>query len=102
MGSDIGSTDDPQALPFWQSSDVLGFSDYQRLFMYLEQANEEEVEAVQHAKELTERLKSEEYRTDQIVAGKYRPAWREGQSKENMPPQEADSAGVDMVPLQDM
>merc|ERR550537_2131826 len=54
VASDIGSTDDPDALTFWQSSDVLGFSDYQRLFMFLEQANEEEVEAVQHAKELTE------------------------------------------------
>merc|ERR1719191_2195819 len=37
VAGDIGSTDDPDAMPFWQSSDVLGFSDYSRLFMYLEQ-----------------------------------------------------------------
>ena len=41
----MGSTDDPQALAFWQSSDVLGFSDYQRLFMFLEQADSAEQEA---------------------------------------------------------
>ena len=47
VAADVGSTDDPQALAFWQSSDVLGFSDYQRLFMFLEQADSEEQEARQ-------------------------------------------------------
>ena len=45
VAADVGSTDDPQALAFWQSSDVLGFSDYQRLFMFLEHADAAEKEA---------------------------------------------------------
>lgn len=45
VAADVGSTDDPQALAFWQSSDVLGFSDYQRLFMFLEHADTPEQEA---------------------------------------------------------
>ena len=45
VAADVGSTDDPQALAFWQSSDVLGFSDYQRLFMFLEHADAAEQEA---------------------------------------------------------
>ena len=45
VAADVGSTDDPQALAFWQSSDVLGFSDYQRLFMFLEHADTAEQEA---------------------------------------------------------
>merc|ERR1719271_296479 len=55
VAADIGSTDDPDAMPFWQSSDVLGFSDYQRLFMYLEQVQKgEEEEAERKAKAITE------------------------------------------------
>merc|ERR550537_51611 len=38
VAGDVGGTDDPQALAFWQGSDVLGFSDYEKLFTYLEQA----------------------------------------------------------------
>lgn len=45
VAADVGSTDDPQALAFWQSSDVLGFSDYQRLFMFLEHGDAAEQEA---------------------------------------------------------
>ncbi|CAE7571809.1 CHR24 [Symbiodinium natans] len=79
-----GSTDDPQALAFWQSSDVLGFSDYQRLFMFLEQTDSEEQEAVEQARELAAKLKSEEYVKDQVVQGK----WRGDRfAKENVSPQ---------------
>mmetsp|Transcript_11971 Transcript_11971/g.28593 ORF Transcript_11971/g.28593 Transcript_11971/m.28593 type:complete len:961 (-) Transcript_11971:198-3080(-) len=85
VAADVGSTDDPQALAFWQSSDVLGFSDYQRLFMFLEQADSEEQEAVEQAKELAAKLKSEEYVKDQVVQGK----WRGDRfaAKENVSPQ---------------
>lgn len=85
VAADVGSTDDPQALAFWQSSDVLGFSDYQRLFMFLEHADAAEQEAVEQAKELAARLKSEEYVKDQVIQGK----WRGDRSaaKENLPPQ---------------
>ncbi|CAK9005803.1 unnamed protein product [Durusdinium trenchii] len=55
VAADVGSTDDPQALAFWQSSDVLGFSDYQRLFMFLEHADTPEQEAAEQAKELAAR-----------------------------------------------
>merc|ERR1712139_35245 len=56
VANDVGSTEDPEATPFWQSSDVMGFSDYQRLFMYLEQAQKAEEEAEAHAKDLAEKL----------------------------------------------
>merc|ERR1719414_1446508 len=84
VAGDIGSTDDPQAVPFWQSSDVLGFSDYQRLFMFLEQANMDEAEAVQRAKALTARLTSEEYVKDQVVENKWRKHLRDAQSSESL------------------
>mmetsp|Transcript_1644 Transcript_1644/g.3282 ORF Transcript_1644/g.3282 Transcript_1644/m.3282 type:complete len:831 (-) Transcript_1644:168-2660(-) len=98
VASDIGSTDDPQALPFWQSSDVLGFSDYQRLFMFLEQSGKKEDQkgdAVMQAETLTKRLKSEEYMKDQVVDGKWRAHWREVQSKENL------ANEAETLPLQD-
>jgi len=92
VAEDVGSTDDPEAMQFWQSSDVLGFSDYQRLFMYLEQAQKAEEEAEQKAKEITENLRKEEYVKNQVQTGKLRKcAW-----KENMSPQDADA-----VPLAD-
>lgn len=93
VAGDIGSTDDPQALPFWQSSDVLGFSDYQRLFMYLEQYQGGEEEVKKTAKDLVESLRNEDYVKDQVVDGKWRPNARE---KENSNPQNGD-----MVPLPD-
>lgn len=83
---DIGSTDDPQAFQFWQSSDVLGFSDYNRLFMYLEQSNWEEEEAEEKAKEFVARLTSEEYERDQVLEGKWRK-WGNDSAKENCSPQ---------------
>mmetsp|Transcript_120837 Transcript_120837/g.188763 ORF Transcript_120837/g.188763 Transcript_120837/m.188763 type:complete len:1127 (-) Transcript_120837:97-3477(-) len=85
VADDIGSTDDADAMPFWQSSDVLGFSDYQRLFMYLEQtqkAEEEEVE--KKAKDFVQKLRSEEYVADQVIEGK----WRSTANKENISTQE--------------
>lgn len=86
VSQDIGAVDDPEALLFWQSSDVLGFSDYQRLFMFLEQADNDDVEAVeQDAKALTERLVNEKYLAGQVVEGKWKSPWREG-CKENQPP----------------
>jgi len=71
VANDIGSTDDPQALPFWQSSDVLGFSDYQRLFMFLEQTGQGEEEAQNKAQALVARLRNEEYVKDQVLDGKF-------------------------------
>lgn len=95
VAGDIGSTDDPLALPFWQSSDVLGFSDYQRLFMFLEQANNEDMEVVQKAKAMTARLKSEDYLQDQVVEGKWRA--RDAQAKENVSPQQAETAAASLL-----
>eukprot|EP00933_Yihiella_yeosuensis_P062594 TRINITY_DN6558_c0_g2_i1.p1 TRINITY_DN6558_c0_g2~~TRINITY_DN6558_c0_g2_i1.p1 ORF type:complete len:729 (-),score=161.63 TRINITY_DN6558_c0_g2_i1:160-2145(-) len=97
VANDIGSTDDPSALAFWQSTDVLGFSDYQRLFMFLEQADKEELEAVEQAKKLSARLKDEEYVRDQVVQGKHRA--RDLSSKENLSPQEA--AQAEPMPITD-
>lgn len=93
VAADVGSTDDPQALAFWQSSDVLGFSDYQRLFMFLEHADTPEQEAAEQAKELAARLKNEEYVKDQVLQGK----WRGDRfaAKENMSPQ------IEPAPLHD-
>merc|ERR1719326_235360 len=81
VANDIGSTDDPDAMLFWQSSDVLGFSDYQRLFMYLEQAQNK-------AKEMAAKLLNEDYRKDQVVDKK----WRANTWKENQNPQVQDAA----------
>jgi len=101
VAGDIGSTDDPQALPFWQSSDVLGFSDYQRLFMFLEQGNMAEDDAVRKAKVLAEQLTSEEYLKDQVVEGRWRATQREGQQpKANLSPKQPEAAEV--LPLQDV
>jgi hypothetical protein len=99
VAGDIGSTDDPQALPFWQSSDVLGFSDYSRLFSFLEQAKREDEDSVVHAKQKLDLLKNEEYVKDQVVENKFRKFYRDV-SKENMSPQEAASVS-DVAPLQD-
>jgi len=78
VAGDIGSTDDPEATPFWQSSDVLGFSDYSRLFMYLEQAQKAEEEAETRAKEFSKKLRDEEYKKDQVVEGKWRAnSWKD-------------------------
>jgi len=81
VAGDIGSTDDPQALPFWQSSDVLGFSDYQRLFMFLEQAHCEEDKARQQAEALAAKLREEEYVKDQVVEGRWRVSQREAKDE---------------------
>jgi len=98
VAADVGSTDDPEATAFWQSQDVLGFSDYQRLFMFLEQAEKEDGEQCgEHAKALSAKLRSEEYVQNQVVDGKLQR--RVGEFKENMSPQEA--AAPDMMPLQD-
>lgn len=83
VAHDIGSTDDPDAMPFWQSSDVLGFSDYQRLFMYLEQAQKGDAASSDKASQMVEKLTNEEYRKDQIVDNKYRAS----AFKENSNPQ---------------
>jgi len=72
VAGDVGSTDDPAALPFWQSSDVLGFSDYHRLFMFLERAEQNEEEAAQCARDFAELLRREEYLKNQVVEGKWR------------------------------
>jgi len=93
VAADVGETDDPDALTFWQSSDVLGFSDYQRLFMFLEQVDkddEQQDEAEGQAKELAARLTGEEYVKQQVLTGK----WKR-HAKENQSPQDAES-----MPLQ--
>jgi len=93
VAGDIGSTDDPDAMPFWQSSDVLGFSDYSRLFMYLEQIQKGEEEAESCAKEMTDKLRSEEYRKGQVVEGKFARTWKETkENTENENPQVQDAA----------
>jgi len=90
VANDVGGTDDPQASAFWQSSDVLGFSDYQRLFMYLERAAQGKAEAGEKAKALAARLTDEEYIKDQVVAGRYNKSHiRDEQAKENTPPEQA-------------
>jgi superfamily II DNA or RNA helicase len=84
VAGDIGSTEDPDAMPFWQSSDVLGFSDYQRLFMYLEKVEKAEEDTESQAKEMADKLRSEEYKKDQVVEGKYRAnAWKQ-ENQENV------------------
>jgi len=98
VANDIGSTDDPTALPFWQSSDVLGFSDYQRLFMFLEQTGGGEEEAQSKARALAARLRDEEYVKDQVLEGKWRASQRDAAgAKENRPPEVKE----EMVPMQD-
>eukprot|EP00928_Gymnodinium_smaydae_P033867 TRINITY_DN2413_c0_g11_i1.p1 TRINITY_DN2413_c0_g11~~TRINITY_DN2413_c0_g11_i1.p1 ORF type:complete len:1021 (-),score=217.97 TRINITY_DN2413_c0_g11_i1:654-3350(-) len=92
VAADVGGTDDEQALAFWQSSDVLGFSDYEKLFAYLEQSQSErpEEDVTERARELSERLRTEAYKTNQVVEGKWRAGWRDGkENAENLPPQEA-------------
>lgn len=69
---DIGSSDDPAALSFWDSSDLLGISDYQRLFMFLEQKQGLEEKAEQKAKVLSQKLQEEEYVKDQVLEGRLR------------------------------
>jgi SNF2 family DNA or RNA helicase len=105
VACDIGSTDDPQALPFWQSSDVLGFSDYSRLFSFLEQAkkeeDEKEKESLVQAKRKVDILKNEEYVKDQVVENKFRKFYRD-ESKENMSPQKAECSVADVAPLEDV
>jgi len=98
VAADIGSTDDQDANAFWQSSDVLGFSDYSRLFMYLEQVQKSEEEAGGKAKEMIEKLRNEEYKTDQVVEGK----WRANTWKDQVPtPQTQASSSQDAAPLMD-
>jgi len=101
VANDIGSTDDPQALPFWQSSDVLGFSDYQRLFMFLEQKEGEEEKAQEKAKALTARLTGEEYLKDQVVEGRLRGASQK-EAREASQPEAKAEVDSDAMPLQDL
>eukprot|EP00929_Paragymnodinium_shiwhaense_P072878 TRINITY_DN369_c0_g3_i1.p1 TRINITY_DN369_c0_g3~~TRINITY_DN369_c0_g3_i1.p1 ORF type:complete len:967 (+),score=347.31 TRINITY_DN369_c0_g3_i1:99-2999(+) len=99
VASDVGGTDDAQALAFWQSSDVLGFSDYDKLFMYLEQAQKSDDAAVdvqEQARALTEKLRNEKYAKDQVVDGKFtRKAKLDDASKENVAP----TAELGMMPV---
>lgn len=101
VAGDIGSTEDPDALPFWQSSDVLGFSDYQRLFMYLEQAQKPGEQVESRAKEMSSKLCNEEYNKNQVIEGKL----RNKKDQENVAPQEnvenLDVHGKQAVPLSD-
>jgi len=92
VAGDVGGTEDPNALAFWQSSDVLGFSDYDKLFLYLEQVKKEELkgdegDAGDKARALSESLQSEQYKKNQVMDGKYAKSWMDGQSKENVSPQ---------------
>jgi len=102
---DLGGAEDPQSHAFWQSSDVLGFSDIQRLFMFLEQlepaGGEEGEQIVLKAKNLAESLQNEEYMKDQVVAGTWKGSWRGDVQKENNPPRDDVEQTAPLVPLQD-
>merc|ERR1712137_1400346 len=69
---DVGEPEEAEASPFWHSADLLGFSDNQRVFMYLEHAQTAQEDAEEKAKAMAARLKSEEYLKDQVVEGKFR------------------------------
>jgi superfamily II DNA or RNA helicase len=105
VASDIGDTADPDALPFWQSSDVLGFSDYQRLFMFLEQTAQGEEDAVNQAKAMAQQLQSEEYVKDQVVENKWRKHWLDAQKDAQATDGEGGASGSTFIeppaPLQD-
>merc|ERR1719357_570430 len=76
VANDVGNTDDAEASQFWQSSDVVGFSDYQRLFMFLESTPDHEKDAAKKASDIADLLRSEAYVRDQVVEGKVRPLSR--------------------------
>lgn len=104
VANDIGGTDDPDAMPFWQSSDVLGFSDYQRIFMFLEQVQKGEEEAETCAAEMTQKLRNEEYQPLQVVEGKLR-TWKDAIAKESADKENAENANPqvqDAAPLADL
>jgi len=83
---DVGDPEEAEASPFWQSSDLLGFSDNQRVFMYLEHAQEAQEDAEEKAKAIAARLKNEEYLKDQVVEGKFRARDNIKEvAKENLP-----------------
>jgi len=74
--ADVGGPDDQRASAFWQSSDVAGFSDYERIFAYLESVSDAEDldegrNAAEKARVCAEMLRSEEYVKDQIVERKF-------------------------------
>lgn len=102
--ADIGTPEEPdEAAIFWQSSDVTGFSDYHRLFMYHEESSHEvdAAEAEKKAQALATNLSSEEYVKDQVITGKWQAKWQE--SKENQENQEnACLQSPELVPLQDV
>eukprot|EP00746_Dinoflagellata_sp_MGD_P135376 gnl/MRDRNA2_/MRDRNA2_69383_c0_seq1.p1 gnl/MRDRNA2_/MRDRNA2_69383_c0~~gnl/MRDRNA2_/MRDRNA2_69383_c0_seq1.p1 ORF type:complete len:1991 (+),score=451.62 gnl/MRDRNA2_/MRDRNA2_69383_c0_seq1:2-5974(+) len=68
--SDVGSWDD-ETTRFWQSKDVLGLSDYSRMFTSLEasatQDDSLETKAHDMAQSIIEKLKEEEYIKDQVI-----------------------------------
>jgi hypothetical protein len=80
VAGDVGGADDPDASEWWQGSDVQGFSDYQRLFMFLEQSKSSEEDAVEQAKRMTGKLQREEYVKDQVVESKWRKNFVEAQA----------------------
>eukprot|EP00929_Paragymnodinium_shiwhaense_P041736 TRINITY_DN21679_c0_g1_i1.p1 TRINITY_DN21679_c0_g1~~TRINITY_DN21679_c0_g1_i1.p1 ORF type:complete len:125 (+),score=44.33 TRINITY_DN21679_c0_g1_i1:109-483(+) len=94
VAGDVGSPEDAAAESFWQSSDMLGFSDYDKLFMYLEEAHTTEVVAdgeslEEKARAISEHLRNEEYKKDQVTEGKRpRRAHHASPAKENVAPQE--------------
>lgn len=87
VAGDVGGTDDPDALPFWQSTDVMGFSDCTRLLAFVEQSQEADGNTAGRAKELAEKLCGEEYVADQVLSQKLKrePCIRD---RENVSPQE--------------
>jgi len=98
VSGDVGATNDPQAIGFWTSSDVIGFSDYEKLFQYLETSQQSEVDVEEKARAISEKLRSEEYVKDQVVAGRYKAPWKD--SSEGMSPQGHAGSSAELPVLQ--
>jgi hypothetical protein len=99
---DVGDPEDEQAL-FWRSTDILGFSDYHKLFTKLEELEaspEDNGSAHQKAQAIADALQGEEYMKDQVENGLLKPNFAkrlpEGEEQEEELP-----AGKGLQPLAD-
>lgn len=87
VAGDVGGVDDPKATAFWQSTDLLGFSDYQRLFARLEESERTDKDAdnQRKAQKIAATLLEEEYVADQVVSGKLKKPRDDGGLAEALP-----------------
>eukprot|EP00932_Pfiesteria_piscicida_P011126 SRR837773.22235.p1 GENE.SRR837773.22235~~SRR837773.22235.p1 ORF type:complete len:187 (-),score=88.96 SRR837773.22235:1-492(-) len=83
--ADVGDTQDTQAEAFWQSSDVEGFSDYNRLFMFLEHMKDADEAAQSRARQMAEQLRSQKYIKNQVLEGKFRASARDAELAKEQP-----------------